>query len=341
VELARKGRSFTAAGVDGERDILVGIVGADQKAATVVRVHVAALLDDPAFFEPFRPFFHPVAGRPSTPIETYLRLMFLKYRYKLGFEALCREVADSVSWSRFCRIPLGGRVPDASTLKKLTIAAGKRRWLRSTVRYWPRRRRPRCSRSTRLVRGDTTVVPADVAYPTDSGLMARGVARLVALVAVLHGLGLASRTTMRDRGRSLRRRAHDIGAWLRRRSEEAKEEAKAITGEMASIAEMSLADARHVATNARRGIAKAGDLATGKPGRHWRSWKYRSPAWSGWWPRPSCASPAPCPRARPAWSACTTPTRGPSPRAAWDARSSSATWPRCSTTPTAWCSTMR
>ena len=29
-----------------------------------------------------------------------------------------------------------------------------------------------------------TVVPADVAYPTDSGLMARGVARMVALVAV-------------------------------------------------------------------------------------------------------------------------------------------------------------
>jgi signal transduction histidine kinase len=42
VELARQGRSFTAAGAHGERDILVGIVGADQKAATVVRVRVAA-----------------------------------------------------------------------------------------------------------------------------------------------------------------------------------------------------------------------------------------------------------------------------------------------------------
>jgi IS5 family transposase len=51
--------------------------------------------------------------------------MFLKYRYHLGFEALCREVTDSVSWSRFCRIPLGGRVPDASTLKKLTTRCGE------------------------------------------------------------------------------------------------------------------------------------------------------------------------------------------------------------------------
>ena len=30
---------------------------------------VDALLDDPAFFAPFRPFFDPRAGRPSTPVE--------------------------------------------------------------------------------------------------------------------------------------------------------------------------------------------------------------------------------------------------------------------------------
>src|SRR6186997_3446226 len=53
------------------------------------------LLDDAAFFEPFGGFFDAALGRPSTPIETYLRLMFLKFRYDLGFESLCREVSDS------------------------------------------------------------------------------------------------------------------------------------------------------------------------------------------------------------------------------------------------------
>ena len=72
---------------------------------------VGALLDDPAFFAPFAPHFHPVLGRPSTPIECYLRLMFLKFRYRLGYESLCAEVSDSISWRRFCRIPLDGRVP--------------------------------------------------------------------------------------------------------------------------------------------------------------------------------------------------------------------------------------
>ena len=69
------------------------------------------LLDDPAFFEPYRAHFSPLLGRPSIPIETYLRMMFLKHRYRLGYETLCREVADSICWSRFCRIPLGTTVP--------------------------------------------------------------------------------------------------------------------------------------------------------------------------------------------------------------------------------------
>ena len=35
---------------------------------------VDALLDDPVFFAPFVPFFDPRVGRPSTPMETYLRI---------------------------------------------------------------------------------------------------------------------------------------------------------------------------------------------------------------------------------------------------------------------------
>jgi transposase, IS5 family len=86
---------------------------------------VDALLDDPAFFEPFRPFFDPRHGRPSIPIETFVRMMFLKYRYRLGFEALCAEVADSIAWRRFCRIPLGEAVPHPSTLEKIARRVGQ------------------------------------------------------------------------------------------------------------------------------------------------------------------------------------------------------------------------
>jgi transposase, IS5 family len=86
---------------------------------------VDALLDDPAFFVPFTPYFDPRIGRPSVPMETYLRMMFLKFRYRLGFESLCREVGDSISWQRFCRIPFGTRVPHPTTLMKLTSRCGQ------------------------------------------------------------------------------------------------------------------------------------------------------------------------------------------------------------------------
>jgi IS5 family transposase len=224
---------------------------------------VDELLDDPAFFEPFRRFFSPLFGRPSIPMETFLRMMFLKYKYRLGFEALCREVTDSVSWSRFCRIPLGGSVPHHSTLKKIAKRCGPTA-IEGLNEALLQKAANNKVLKTDQVRADTTVVPGDVGYPTDSGLLARGVIRLVALVAVLHGFGLASRTKMRDRGRSMRRRAHDIGAWLRRRTDQSKDEVKAITAEMASITESSLAEARQVACNARRGLYRAGVEASGK-----------------------------------------------------------------------------
>ena len=47
--------------------------------------------------ERYMAFFDPLIGRPSTPVECYLRLMFLKFRYRLGYESLCQEVADPIS----------------------------------------------------------------------------------------------------------------------------------------------------------------------------------------------------------------------------------------------------
>jgi len=52
------------------------------------------LLDDARFFDPFRALFDPILGRPSVPIKVYLRLMFLKNRYRLGYETLCTDEAD-------------------------------------------------------------------------------------------------------------------------------------------------------------------------------------------------------------------------------------------------------
>ena len=72
---------------------------------------VDTLLDNPAFLAPLASHFDPRIGRPSVPLDTYLQMMFLKFRYRLGYELVCREVADSISWQRFAASPSAGRCP--------------------------------------------------------------------------------------------------------------------------------------------------------------------------------------------------------------------------------------
>jgi IS5 family transposase len=150
---------------------------------------VDRLLDDPVFIQPFRAHFDPVAGRPSIPIETYLRLMFLKHRYGLGYELLCGEVADSISWQRFCRIPLGGRVPHATTLVKLTRRVGEQAVAGLNQALLARAAEQKLLR-THKVRADTTVVAANVAYPTDLGLLARAVDKLATTIRRVQAAGV-------------------------------------------------------------------------------------------------------------------------------------------------------
>jgi IS5 family transposase len=228
---------------------------------------VDALLDDPAFFAPFVPFFDPRMGRPSTPMETYLRLMFLKFRYRLGYEALCREVSDSITWRRFCRIPLDGSVPHATTLMKLTTRCGSAAVDGLNEALLAKAAQAKLLRTNRI-RVDTTVVAANVSYPTDSGLLARAVRRIAAASQRIHAAGGATRTRLRNRSRAAGKRAHEIAAKLRTRSAAGRQEAPAVvrrvTGELAELAATAATEAERLLGNAKRALhrarVKAGEL---------------------------------------------------------------------------------
>ena len=221
---------------------------------------VDRLLDDRAFFAPFVPFFDPRIGRPSVPMETYLRMMFLKFRYRLGYESLCREVGDSISWQRFCRIPFGTRVPHPTTLMKLTRRCGDAAVAGLNNALLAKAAEHKLLRTDK-VRADTTVVDAAVSYPTDSGLLAKAVGSIAGTITRIQAAGGATRTRVRDRRRSAGQRARSIAAKLRLRGAAAREEGQAavlrITGELASIAESSIRDAHAVLRNARRSLRTA------------------------------------------------------------------------------------
>lgn len=228
---------------------------------------VDALLDDPVFFAPFAEYFDARIGRPSIPMETYLRLMFLKFRYRLGFESLCREVGDSISWQRFCRIPFGTRVPHPTTLMKITSRCGDDAVAGLNEALLAKASEAKLLRTDK-VRADTTVIPGAVAYPTDSGLLAKAIGSIARTVARIKAAGGATRTVARDRRRSAGRAARSIASKLKLRGEQQRDAAqdavRRITGELAGIAERTMRDAATVIRNARRALRGATSQRKGR-----------------------------------------------------------------------------
>ena len=90
---------------------------------------------------------------------------------------MCREVSDSITWRRFCRIPLDGVVPHPTTLMKLTTRCGSTAVNGLNEALLAKAAEAKVLRTNR-VRADTTVVPANVAYPTDSGPLAKAIRRI-------------------------------------------------------------------------------------------------------------------------------------------------------------------
>ena len=216
---------------------------------------VDAYLDDGCFRAPWRALFDRRLGRPSVPVDTLLRLLYLKHRYGLGYESLCREVADSLSWRRFCRIGLDRPVPHPTTLMKLVRRAGPEVIEELNAALVAKLAADKLLRARKL-RVDTTVVEADVDYPTDADLLEHAVRKLGGLVRRVKGRGAASRTRFRDRGRAAGRRMKQLARTLRRRTGVAMAEVDRLTGQVAQLARRSLGEVQVVWRNARRALTR-------------------------------------------------------------------------------------
>ena len=176
--------------------------------------------------------------------------MYLKHRYGLGYETLCREVSDSFTWRRFCRIAFDGRVPDPSTLMKLTKRLGPGLLEELNAELLSLAVERKVLRSRRL-RVDTTIVEADIRSPTDSGLCAHAVSRLTRLAKRIKAAGLAPRGRLRDRRRSVGKRVRAISA-ARVRGRQALATLDRLTGEIAERAKQTVREAHALARSARR-----------------------------------------------------------------------------------------
>ena len=186
--------------------------------------------------------------------------MFLKFRYRLGYESLCREVSDSITWRRFCRIALDVSVPHPTTLMKLTTRCGRRRSTDSTRPCWPKLLRRNCCAPTGFVptprwcRLTWPIPPTRGCWPRRCGGSQRRVSGsrpLVARCAPECGIGPGRRASAHTRSR--RNCVHG-----RRWREEAGTAAVLrSTGELAGLAETAAREAERLLVNAKRAIGRA------------------------------------------------------------------------------------
>jgi IS5 family transposase len=229
------------------------------------------LLKDDAMLAPFRAHWDEEVeagligssrwGRPTIPIATYVRLMVLKHRYGWGYEVLVREVSDSLHLRRFCAIALHAKAPNESTLRKLTRRLGPElvdELIRSLIRKATSERRLRL----RAMRCDSTVLEADVRYPTDINLVGDAVRTLVRLAGKAKAAvpGVAAR--VRNRGQAIGKRIRALGQTLRRRTGEARSEVERMTTECAGLLDVTIREARRVFTEGLREVRRLGKRAT-------------------------------------------------------------------------------
>ena len=172
------------------------------------------LLTDPALLAPIAQRWErltveagsvPGRGRPTIPMDTYVRLMIL-----------------------------GG--------------GGRARLTRELIQKARREKRFR----PRAARIDSTVVEADVRWPTDAGLAADGVRALAREGRKLAVKVKEKRTAVRDRSRAMGRKLRALTRTLRRRSGEAKAEVLALTEQTGELLVRSVKEARKLAQTARR-----------------------------------------------------------------------------------------
>ena len=190
-------------------------------------------------------------GRPTIAMETYVRLMIVKHRSGWGYETLMREVSDSIHLRRFCRIGLTDRVPDESTVRKLTRRLGAEVVHEITRELTQKARRekrfPPAGSEDRLDRRRGGRPLADRRRLAADGVkaLAREGRKLAAKIG-------EKRTSVRDRSRSMGRKLRSLTRTIRKRTGEAKREVLILTDQTGQLLEASIKETRKLAATARR-----------------------------------------------------------------------------------------
>ena len=208
-------------------------------------------LNDDRIVQPFIEHFHKKHGRPSTPLQVYIRMMYIKRMYSFSYEILQQRVSDSIKWRRFCHIPLDAKVPDGSTLCKLTKLFGNESFDELNKIIITKAVEEKKIKA-RKVRIDTTVAESNIHYPTDADLLGDCVRVITRTVNRIADATNDAAGRIRNRGRSIKKKILAIAKTSKRRTREKFDEIREITGQIAEVAKHTVEDAKEALSKAKQ-----------------------------------------------------------------------------------------
>jgi len=187
-------------------------------------------------------------GRNSTPVEVILRMLAVKRLYRLSYEQTEYQVRDSLVLRQFCRVYFN-EVPDDTTLLRWAGLIQPKTLEQFNQRLTELATQLKVTRGRKL-RTDGTVVETNIHPPSDSSLLADGVRVLGrTLSQARHVLGESSplqQAIFRNRVRSARRFARQVGEAMRKSSETAKADGLRAYRRLVQVTRQTLRQAKEV-----------------------------------------------------------------------------------------------
>jgi len=169
-------------------------------------------------------------GRPGASAEVILRLLLLQHIRDWSYEELTREVRANLVYRQFTRIG-GGKVPDDKSMSRFGRQLGPEVVEKLHQRVVSIAQEKKIIQGRKL-RVDTTVVEANIHYPTDSTLLSDGVRVLTRVMKKVTAVAGQVGAQLRDRTRSVKHRILEIARASRDKSEKGQQKLTAAYGKL-------------------------------------------------------------------------------------------------------------
>lgn len=187
-------------------------------------------------------------GRNSTPVEVVLRMLAVKRLYGLSYERTEYQVRDSLVLRQFCRVYFN-EVPDDTTMIRWAGLIQPETLESFNHRLTQLARQLKVTKGRKL-RTDGTVVETNIHHPSDSSLLADSVRVLGRTLRrareVLQGQTDLGQQVFRNRIRSVRRLARQVGEAMRKRGETAREQGMQAYHKLVKATQQTIKQAQRV-----------------------------------------------------------------------------------------------